>query len=68
MSFNQRKITVVVSADLLDEAQQASGLGVTEVVREGLRAVASSGATAAVRRWRGKAKLTLNVNALRDDS
>jgi hypothetical protein len=67
MSFAQ-KITVVVDSDLLLEAQSASGLGVTEVVREGLRAVAASKATLGVRSWRGKATLKLNLRALRNDS
>jgi hypothetical protein len=62
-----RKITVIVDSALLSEAQNASGLGVTEVVREGLKAVAASRATQAIRKWRGKAALQLDIDALRAD-
>ena len=62
-----KKITIVVDEDLLREAQGVSGLGVSEVVREGLRAVAATRASKELRRWRGKIRLELDVDSLRED-
>jgi Bacterial antitoxin of type II TA system, VapB len=61
-----KKITIVVDEDLLRDAQEVSGLGVSEVVREGLRAVAASRASKALRGWRGKVRLEL-ADTLRED-
>jgi post-segregation antitoxin (ccd killing protein) len=63
-----RKITIVVDDKLLEDARRASGLGISEVVREGLRAVAASRAGRDLRKLRGTLKLSLNVEALRDDA
>jgi hypothetical protein len=38
----KRRITVTLPADLLEQAQQASGTSITETVRTGLRLVAAS--------------------------
>jgi hypothetical protein len=38
----RRKITVVVSSDLLDKAQNAAHAGITETVRKGLELLAAS--------------------------
>ena len=62
-----RKITVVIEESLLEDAQRASGLGVTEVVREGLKAVAAGHASRELRKMRGKVRLQLDIEALRDD-
>jgi hypothetical protein len=44
-----KKITVEVPADLLENAQQASGRGITQTVRTGLQLVAASHAYARLR-------------------
>ncbi len=62
-----KKITIVVDEDLLRDAQGISGLGVSEVVREGLRAVAATRASEEIRKWRGKVRLELDVTSLRED-
>lgn len=62
-----KKITIVVDNDLLRDAQGASGLGVTEVVREGLRAIMERRASRELRRWRGHVQLELDVRALREE-
>ncbi len=62
-----KKITIHVDQDLLREAQRVSKLGVSEVVREGLRAVAASEASKELRKWRGKVRLKLDVDTLRED-
>lgn len=53
-----RKITVQVSPELLEKAQQASGTGITETVRTGLQLVAASRAYARLRQLRGKVRFT----------
>jgi hypothetical protein len=62
-----RKITIEVPADLLEKAQEASGEGITQTVRTGLRLVAASNAYAKVRELRGKVKFSLNWEQLKDD-
>jgi hypothetical protein len=62
-----RKITIEVPADLLERAQEASGEGITQTVRTGLRLVAASNAYAKVRELRGKVKFSLSWEQLKDD-
>ena len=53
-----RKITVVVPRELLEKAQEASGTGVTQTVRTGLKLVAASRTYARLRRLRGKVRFS----------
>ena len=62
-----RKITVQVSPELLEKAQQASGAGITETVRTGLRLVAASRAYARLRQLRGKVRFTHSWAELKAD-
>lgn len=62
-----RKITVEVPADLLERAQRASGLGVTQTVRTGLSLVAASQAYAQLRKWRGRVKFSRSLERLKAD-
>ena len=62
-----RKITVEVSAELLEKAQQASGAGITQTVRTGLQLVADSGTYARLRALRGKVKFSRTATKLKDD-
>ena len=62
-----RKITVEVPGALLDRAQQASGKGVTATVRDGLRLMAAAEAYRGLRRLRGKVKLAVGLDRLRED-
>ncbi len=62
-----RKITIEVPTDLLEKAQEASGEGITQTVRTGLRLVAASNAYAKVRELRGKVKFSLSWEQLKDD-
>ena len=62
-----RKITVEVSPELLDRAQQASGTGVTQTVRTGLQLVAASQAYARLRQLRGQVRFTRTLDELKDD-
>ena len=49
-----RKITVELPARLLDQAQKATGSGITQTIRTGLQLVAASETYAALRQMRGK--------------
>ena len=62
-----KKVTLVLPVDLLARATSATGKGITPTVREGLEAMAASGAYEGLRRLRGKIKLTINVDDLRRD-
>lgn len=62
-----RKITVQVSPELLEKAQQASGTGITETVRTGLQLVAASRAYARLRQLRGKVRFTRSWVELKAD-
>jgi len=62
-----KKVTVVLPADLLDRATQATGKGITPTIREGLEAMAASHMFEGLRRLRGKVKLSIDVDQLRRD-
>jgi len=62
-----RKITVEVPAELLEKAQRASGGGITQTVRTGLRLVAASQSYARLRQYRGKVRFACTAAELKDD-
>lgn len=62
-----RKITIEVPEDLLNKAQKASGEGITQTVRAGLRLVAASHTYARLRKLRGKVKFSRTVEELKFD-
>ncbi len=62
-----RKITVEVPADLLDQALETSGEGITRTVRRGLALVAAGRAYDELRKLRGKLKLRVDLDRLRED-
>jgi hypothetical protein len=62
-----RKITVEVPPDLLEKAQRASGVGITQTVRTGLQLVAASHAYARLRQLRGKVRFTRTSKELKAD-
>lgn len=62
-----KKITVEVPEELLERAQRATGSGVTQTVRAGLRLVAASETYASLRRLRGKVRFLLSAEELKYD-
>ena len=62
-----RKITLQLPAELLERAQAATGKGVTETLRIALQRLAVSKAYAEFRKMRGKVKLTIDLDELRED-
>lgn len=63
----ERKITVHIPADLLQRAQKASGQGITETVRRGLRLVAAGDTFRRVAKLRGTVKFSIDPARLRAD-
>ena len=62
-----RKITIEVPPDLLDQAQKATGAGITQTVRTGLQLVAASQAYAELRQLRGKVRFSRSLADLKAD-
>ncbi len=62
-----RKITVEVPEDLIERALQASGEGVTATVRRGLELVAAGRAYEDLKALRGKVRISLDLERLRED-
>lgn len=62
-----RKITVEVPAELLEQAQQSSGIGITQTVRAGLELVAASHSYARLRQFRGKVRFSRTLAELKAD-
>lgn len=61
-----RRITANLPADLLDEAIEVSGKGITETLKEGLRLVKRARAYEKAMRLRGKIRLAIDLDASRE--
>jgi len=62
-----RKITIEVPPELLEKAQKASGAGITETVRTGLRLLAASQAYRQLRQSRGTVRFSRALAELKSD-
>jgi hypothetical protein len=62
-----RKITVEIPPELLEQAQKASGTGITQTVRTGLQLVAASQTYAKLRALRGKVRFSRTATELKVD-
>lgn len=62
-----RKITVEVPEELLEGALATTGKGITQTVRRGLELVAAGRAYEELRRLRGKVRVGIELEALRED-
>lgn len=63
----QKKITVQLPEQLLEDALKASGENLTETIRQALTLIAASKAYKDLRALRGKVKLGINLTELRRD-
>jgi hypothetical protein len=61
-----RRITANLPDDLLEEAMQASGKGVTETLKEGLRLVKRTRAHGKALRLKGKIRLDVDLEGSRE--
>jgi hypothetical protein len=62
-----RKITLEIPKGLLEKAQQASGMGITQTVRSGLQLLAASQAYDSLRQLRGKVRFSRTWQELKED-
>ena len=62
-----KKITVVLPGELVRRAQRATGQGIAPTVRRGLELVAAGRAQARLRGMRGKLRLAVDIEQLRED-
>jgi Arc/MetJ-type ribon-helix-helix transcriptional regulator len=62
-----RKITVEVPLELLEKAQRASGAGITQTVRAGLRLLAATRTYDRLRQLRGAVRFTRTSAELKAD-
>jgi hypothetical protein len=63
----KRKITVHVGGDLLKRAQRATGATISGTVRKGLELLAATEVYDGLLKMRGKLKLSIDLNELRND-
>lgn len=63
----QRKVTVQLPDELLTKAQRASGEGITETIRHGLRLVAAGDTFHRLSKLRGRVKFSVDLRRLRED-
>jgi hypothetical protein len=63
----QRKITVHVPDDLVRKALDSSGKGLTATVKQGLELVAAGKAYQDLRKLRGKVRISIDLQKLRED-
>jgi len=61
-----RRVTANLPADLLEEACQVSGAGVTETLTQGLAMVKRGAALAKAARLRGRLKLDIDLEVSRE--
>lgn len=62
-----RKVTIILSKDLLKKAKSYTGEGLTPTIRRGLELIAAGHAYDGLRRLRGKVRLNVNLKRLRED-
>lgn len=62
-----KKITIVLPEELVEKAQESTGEGITETIRQGLKLVAASEAYMGLKKLRGTYKSSVDIKKLRDD-
>jgi hypothetical protein len=63
----QRKITVLLPTELINQAMSASGIGLTPTLRKGLELVAAKDVYRKLLALKGKFKLDIDLDELRKD-
>lgn len=67
MFQQNQKITACLPKELLHDAQAFTGLGITETLKAGLVQLVVSKAYEDIRQFRGKVKVSVNLDELRKD-
>jgi hypothetical protein len=63
----QKKITVHIPVELLEGALKQTGRGITETIRQGLKLVAVGDTYRRLRALRGRVKIQVDLESLRED-
>jgi hypothetical protein len=66
-TMKTQKVTVHLDRTLLRRAQRQTGQGVSATIRQGLELVAARDVYDKLRALRGRVKMALNLDMLRDD-
>jgi hypothetical protein len=67
MKMQTQKITVHVPCDLLRDAQEQTGEGITETIKEGLLLLQRSLVYKKILEMRGTVKMSIDLKDLRED-
>jgi hypothetical protein len=67
MATAVKKVTIELPEELIEQAQQATGSGITQTIRTGLQLVAASQAYSQLRQSRGKVRFSRTVAELKAD-
>ncbi len=62
-----KKITLLVPADILEEALKVGGDNLTQTVRKGLQLIAARDAYYEIRKMRGKVKFSLSLDEMKHE-
>lgn len=68
MHISTQKITAHIPVQLLHDAQEVTGKGITDTLKEGLERLAREKNYEAIRKLRGKVKFSINIDELREDN
>ena len=63
----EKKITVHVSGALLAKARKQTGMGISATIRQGLTLVAAGETYRRLRELRGKVRIKVDIDAMRED-
>ena len=67
MQPDMQKVTVTLPKTLIDEALKATGIGLTSTIRQALEAIIRRQAYQGLLQMRGKVRLSINLDELRQD-
>jgi hypothetical protein len=62
-----QKVTVILPRSLVEEAVKATGAGLTPTIRQALEAIVRRQAYQGLLQMRGKVRLSINLDELRQD-
>jgi hypothetical protein len=63
----QKKVTILLPEELLSQALDSTGEGISETIKMGLRLIAAGHAYDRLRKLRGAVKVSIDVSTLRNE-
>lgn len=64
---SQRKVTINLPTELLEQALSSTNSNITDTIRQGLELISAQWAYKGIRNMRGKVKFKLNLAKIRND-